>query len=79
MAAIQLQNSDLNDYYGGAAAFRRPSVTESYDLAFGWQFSQPFAIEFGTAIGPFRSSSAPVPDGQRQLPAGHRHDHGQAG
>jgi hypothetical protein len=55
VAAIQVQNGDLNDYYGSNSF--SPGITEAYDFAFGWQFSQPFAIEFGTTIGPFRSVS----------------------
>jgi|GEM_PF-5014123 hypothetical protein len=54
VAGIQLQNKDLTDYYGSSYS---PSITETYDLAFGWQFRQPFAIEFGMAYGPFRSVS----------------------
>jgi hypothetical protein len=56
VAAIQLQNSDLNTYYGTNSF--GPSIAEAYDIAFGWQFRQPFAIEFGGTFGPFRSSSS---------------------
>ena len=55
VAGIELQNSDLNAYYGGSSF--SPSITECYDFAFGWQFRQPFAIEFGMTYGPFRSVS----------------------
>jgi hypothetical protein len=55
VAGIQLQNDDLNKYYGNNSF--SPSITESYDFAFGWQFRQPFAIEFGMTCGPFRSVS----------------------
>ncbi|HXB97335.1 MAG TPA: hypothetical protein VNZ54_04730 [bacterium] len=55
VAGIQLQNNDLNTYYGSNSF--SPSVTETFDFAFGWQFRQPFAIEFGASVGPFRSVS----------------------
>jgi len=55
VAGLRMQNQDLNQYYGGDAF--APGMNLVYDLAFGWQFSQPFAVECGFTVGPYRYAS----------------------